>query len=171
MSNYTRAFRMAALVAMALLVPGCGGGDERAIRNRMSAIAKALTVPANEGELGRVARIASLRNVLAEHIQVSTGAAARPGAQIPPEVVGRDAVLGLAARWAPPASGVTVEFVDIQVTLDGSGAAAQVYCTAQATSGPPERPVVDARELTVGFSRLDGAWLVTSVRPEETLSR
>lgn len=171
MPNHTRAWRRAGPVATALLVLGCGGGDERAIRTRMDAIAQSLTVPANEGELGRVARIASLRNGLAENIEISTGVATSPGARVPQEFVGRDAVLGLAARWAPPAGGVTVEFVDMQVTLDGGGTTAQVYCTAQATSGPAERPLVDARELTIGFSKIEGAWLVTSVRPEETLAR
>jgi hypothetical protein len=171
MPNHTRAWRRAGPVATALLVLGCGGGDERAIRSQTDAIAQALTVPANEGELGRVARIASLRNGLAENIVISTGVATSPGAPVPQELVGRDAVLGLAARWAPPAGGVAVEFVDVQVMLDGGGTTAQVYCTAQATSGPAERPLVDARELTIGFSKIEGAWLVTSVRPEETLAR
>lgn len=160
-----------AVVAIAFIVSGCAGGDERAIKNQMSAIAQALTVPASEGELGRITRIASLRAALAENIQLSTGASVRPGAQIPPELVGRDAVLGLAARWSPPAAGVNVEFVDVQVTLDDGGSTAQVYCTAQATSGPPEQPIVDARELTVGFTKVDGEWLVSSVRPEDTLTR
>lgn len=171
MSNHQRAWRMAGFAAAAAIAIGCSSSDERAIKDQMAAIAKALTVPANEGELGRVARIASLRNVLAQDIQVSTGVSPRTGAQIPPEIVGRDAVLALAARWAPPTGGVTVEFVDIQVTRDGNGVVAQVYCTAQASSGPPERPVVDARELTVGFSKIDGEWRVTSVRPEDTLTR
>ena len=161
----------AAVLVIAVMMSGCGGGDEGAIKNQMSAIAQALSVPASEGELGRITRIASLRNALAENIQVSTGAPVRPGAQIPPELVGRDAVLGLAARWSPPRAGVTVEFVDVQVTVADGGATAQVYCTAQATSGPPEQPVVDARELTVGFAKIGGEWLVSSVRPEDTLTR
>ena len=171
MTNYRRTLRTAGLIAIAVIAAGCGDSDERAIKNQMTAIATALTVPANEGELGRITRIASLRNALAQDIRVSTGVSPRPGAQIPPEVVGRDAVLALSARWAPPATGVTVEFVDLQVTVDASGAGAQVYCTAQATSGPPERPLVDARELRVGFSKQNGSWLVSSVHPEETLTR
>jgi hypothetical protein len=95
----------------------------------------------------------------------------RPGAEIPQELVGRDAVLALAGRWAPPAGGVTIEFVDMQVTLDASRASAQVYCTARISSGPDDRPVVDARELTIGFSKIDGSWLLASVRPEDTLVR
>lgn len=149
----------------------CGDSDERAIKNQMSAIAESLSVPENDGELGRIARLAALRNVLAPDIAVSTGASTRPGAEVPPELVGRDAVLALAGRWVPPAGGVTIEFVDMQVTLDANRATAQVYCTARISSGPDERPVVDARELTIGFSRIDGSWLISSVRPEETLVR
>src|SRR5215204_6071415 len=107
MSNCTRTRRTAGLMAVAVIMVGCGGGDERAIKKQMTAIATALTVPANDGELGRITRIASLRNALPQDIQVSTGVSSRPGARIPPEVVGRDAVLALAARWALPATGVT----------------------------------------------------------------
>jgi hypothetical protein len=150
---------------------GCGDSDERAIRNQMSAIADALTVPENDGELGRIARLASLRNLLAPDIAMSTGVPDRPGAEVPPEIVGRDAVLALAGRWVPPAGGVTIEFVDMQVTLDASRLGAQVYCTARISSGPDERPVIDARELSIGFSKIDGSWLIASARPEETLVR
>jgi hypothetical protein len=128
-------------------------------------------VPANDGDLGRLARIASLRNALAPDVQVSSGVSPRPGAQIPSEISGRDAVLALVGRWTPPPGGVTVEFVDLQVTLDASRANAQVYCTAKLTSGTAEQPLVDARELTIGVARIDGDWLITSIRPEETLSR
>src|SRR5688572_33351450 len=96
----------------------CGDSDERAIKNQMSAIAESLSVPANDGELGRIARLAVLRNVLAPDIAISTGASSRPGAEVPPELVGRDAVLALVGRWVPPAGGVTIEFVDMQVTLE-----------------------------------------------------
>ena len=136
----------------------------------MAAIAEALTVPPSDGELGKIGRIAALRRALAPDIQLSTGVPP-PGAQIPPEVSGRDAVLALAGRWVPPPGGVTVEFVDVQVTLDGSRTTAQVYCSAKVTSGSPEKPLVDARELTVALAKRDDDWLVTSVRPEATLAR
>ena len=44
----------------------------------MSAIAESLSAPENDGELGRVARIAALRKVLAPDIAVSTGVPDRP---------------------------------------------------------------------------------------------
>ena len=149
----------------------CAPSEEREIRNELAVIAEALSVPANDGDLGRLARIASLRRALAPDVQVSTGVPSLPGAQIPPEISGRDSVLALAGRWSPPPGGVTVEFVDVNVTLDASRTGAQVYCTVKAASGPGEKPVVDARELTIMFARIGGEWLITSVRPEETLIR
>ena len=154
-----------------MALAACVPSEEREIRNQLSGIAETLSVPAKDGDLGRLARIASLRNALAPDVQVSTGVSPRPGAQIPPEISGRDSVLALVGRWSPPPGGVTVEFVDVNVTLDASRTGAQVYCTVKAASGSDEKPVVDARELTIGFSRIDGEWLITSVRPEETLSR
>lgn len=163
--------RAAGLALVLTLAAGCGFREEDAIKDRLAEIAGSLSVPENDGELGRIARIAALSRAFAPDVRVSTGVSPRPGAQIPPEIVGRESLLALAGRWIPPPGGLVVEFVDVQVTLDDSRATASVYCTARMTSGRDEQPVVDARELTVGFSKIDGEWLVTSVRPEETLSR
>jgi hypothetical protein len=150
--------------------------DERAIRHQMSAIAQSLTVPAHEGSLGAITRLGSLRKALASDIRVlaSASSAAIPGvgAQPPDEIVGRDMVLALVGRWIPPPGGTTVEFVDVQLTVDAGQPTAQVYCTAKVTSrGTGEQPTVDARELTAGFAKVEGTWIVTWVRPEETLVR
>ena len=159
------------LVVLLTMTVACGRSEEGAIKEQIETIAETLSAPANEGDLSRLARIAALRKVFAPDVRVSLGGAAAPGAQAAPEVVGRDAMLGLVGRWAPPSGGVQVEFVDVQVTLDESRTTAQVYGTAKATSGTDDRPVVDARELTVGFAKIDGDWVITSVRPEETLKR
>ena len=79
-------------------------------------------------------------------------------------------MLALVGRWVAPAGGVTIEFVDVQVTLAADRATAQVYSTARFHPAR-RRPVVDARELTIGFAEIDGSWLITSVRPENTLVR
>jgi hypothetical protein len=158
------------VAVLTVVAAACGDSDERAIRSRMSSMAETLTVPEGEGELGRMARVAALRTALAPDVRVSIDAA-RPGSPSSSDVAGRDAVLALVGRWAPPAGGVDVEFVDVQVTLDDDGATATVYCTAKAASGNDDRPTVDARELTIGFAKIDGTWLITSVRPEDTLVR
>ncbi len=157
------------LIAVLTMTTACGGGEEGAIKKQIESIAEILSVPAAEGELGRVARIAALRKVFAENLRVSIGGSAP--AQVPPDIVGRDAVLALLGRWTPPVGGFELEFVDLQVTVDPGGATAQVCGTARATSGTNDPPDVDARELTVGFAKIDGDWVITSVRPEETLTR
>ena len=145
--------------------------DERAIRNQMSAVAESLTVQINERELTRMTRIASLRKALAADIQVVGGAsAAAPGNMpVPQALVSRDAVLALLGRWNP-AGGATVEFVDVQVSVDDDRAEATVYCTGKITSAPPGQSTIDARELIVAFAKPEGEWVVTSVRVEETLT-
>ena len=168
-----------ALLAIAAAVLGYRwwSSDERAVRRQMASIAEALTVGPGEGSLGPVTRVATLRNALAPDIRVSggpppAGSDQGTGTRRPPEVVGRDAVLALIGRWIPPPGGVTVQFVDMQVTVDDGGAGAEVYCTATIESaGASGQPNVDARELVVGFQKIEGDWLVSSVRVEETLMR
>jgi hypothetical protein len=150
--------------------------DERVIRKQMSQIAQSLTIAPNEGALGPVTRLGMLRKVLAPDIRVSgrrlSGGDASAPQPEPEEIVGRDTVLALASRWLPAAGGVTVEFVDVQITVAQGRATAQVYGTAKVTSrGVSGQPTVDAIELTAGFTNADGTWLVSWVRPEDTLVR
>lgn len=138
--------------------------DQRAIRHQLAAIAAALTVRPGEGDLGPVTRAAALRKALAPDVRVSAGGQ---------EIVSRDAVLGLATRWSAPAGGLTVEFDDVQVTVHDDRESADVYCTAKLTGASPQggEPTVDAREVTVGFVKLDGDWVVSSAKTQDTLAR
>ena len=63
-----------------------------------------------------------------------------------------------------------VEIVDVHVTIDEGGHRAIVHGTAEITAGTSE-PTVDAREVLVALSKIDGEWLVTSARPADTLRR
>jgi hypothetical protein len=142
--------------------------DERAIRRQLSAIAESLTVAPNEGSLGSISRLAQLRKALAPDIRVSPVPRRSGGGDQADDIVGRDAVLALASRWAPPAGGVTVEFVDVRVTVGDSGTDAQVSCAAKVTSGgASEEPTVDVRDVMLAFRKIDGAWLVSAARPVE----
>jgi hypothetical protein len=141
--------------------------DERAIRSRLSDVGRSLTVAPNEPELARVTRIAALRNALAPDIRVWPPATLA-GAPAPPQIVGRDTVLALAARWVPPPGGLGVSFSDVDVRINGDGTTAAVSCTATiATGGASEPPTAEAHALTIGFSHIDGEWVVTSVRPRD----
>ena len=138
---------------------------ERVIRNRLGGLARTLSVPANDGDLGRVTRLAELRHYFAEDVHVRVGAAG-------PEITSRDALLGLIAGWTPP-GGWTIEFVDLHVTLGQEATTARVYLTAK-VSGRDARtsePTLDAREANLLMAKQNGAWVVTSAEAAETLQR
>ncbi len=140
--------------------------DERAIKKQLAAIAESLTVAPDEGSLGPVTRVATLRRTLAPDVRVSAGPpstgsdAAGAGAHT---LAGRDAVLGAASRWAPP-GGVTVDFVNVRIEVSDDRGSAHVSCTATMTSpGASGAPTVDARDIRIDFTRIEGAWLVSVV--------
>ena len=102
--------RKAAVLSMRVAILGlilaaaiaCGDSDERAIRNQMSAIAESLSAPENDGELGRVARIAALRKVLAPDIAVSTGVPDRPARRFHRSLAATRCWRSSAAGWRRP---------------------------------------------------------------------
>lgn len=139
---------------------------ERAVKNRLGELATTLSVPANDGDLGRVTRVAELRHYFAEDVHVRASASG-------PEITSRDALLGLLGGWTPPPGGWTIEFVDVQVTLGQESATAQVYLTAK-VSGHDARTgaaILDAREANLAMAKQNGDWVVTSVEATDTLQR
>lgn len=138
--------------------------DERAVRSRLNELADTLSMPANTSDIARVTRLAGLRRYFSDAVHV------RFGGQ---EVTSRDALVALLGRWTPPPGGVTVEFVDVQVTLDPAGVGAQVYLTAKATGRDARTgdPTIDAHEANVTMAKRDGDWVVSNVESEETLQK
>lgn len=139
---------------------------ERAIKNRLGELAGALSVPANDGDLGRVTRVAKLRHYFAEDVRVRAGASG-------PEITSRDALLGIMGGWTPPPGGWTVEFVDVHVALGQESTTAQVHLTAKVSGHDPRtsEPTLDAREATLTMAKRDGDWVVATVEATETLQR
>ena len=157
---------LVSFVAIAFLIYQWWPSPERAIKNRLGGLAKTLSVPANDGDLGRVTRVAELRHYFAQDVRVRAGASG-------PEITSRDALLGLIGAWTPPPGGWTIEFVDVQVTLGQQATSARVYLTAK-VSGHDARtsePTLDAREANFSMAKQDGDWVVTSVEAAETLQR
>ncbi len=138
--------------------------DERAIRSRLGELADTLSMPATAGDIARVTRLAGLRKFFTDDVHV------RFGGQ---EVTSRDALLALVSRWAPPPGGVTVEFVDVQITVDDGAAEARVYLTAKVTGRDARtgEPTIDAREANITMTRGDGGWALSSAESQETLQK
>ena len=142
---------------------------QRAIKRQLGNLAAALSAPPDaRGDIDRLARVAGLRNYFAPDVQVKAGPTSSTG----PELTSRDALVGALAAWNPSASGWTVDFVDVQITLD-SRSTARAYLTVEVTTPDPRtgQPAVDAREAKVGMAEREGVWVITSAAPVETLQR
>ena len=135
---------------------------ERAIKRRLKDLGATLSVPANDTELGRVARVARLRGYLAEDIHL------RAGGQ---QLASREALLAVAAGFMP-SGGLTVEPVDVQVAVGPDTATAEVYLDVKLTSpGSTGGPIVDAHEGKVTMAKRNGEWVITDAESQQTLTR
>jgi hypothetical protein len=127
----------------------------RDLKRQMGELAAALSVPAGESEVARIARLAQLRRHLAEDVRVRTGDA---------EISSRDAILGAVNAWKPPATGIDVRFVDTQVFID-SESAARAYMSVEVATPDPRggQPTIDRQDTSVRLEKRDGRWLITNV--------
>jgi hypothetical protein len=131
----------------------------RALKRQMGELAAALSVPAGESDVARIARVAQLHRQLAEDIRVRAGDA---------EISSREAILGAVSAWKPPVTGIDVRFVDTQVFID-SATAARAYMSVEVAAPDPRRgqPTVDRQDASVRLEKRDGQWLITSVESKE----
>jgi hypothetical protein len=138
----------------------------RVIKRQLGELAAALSVPEEgEGDVDRLARVARLRNYFAPDVRLTLGTSGR-------EITSRDELLAAVRGWRPSPGGVTVAFVDVQIALDSSDSA-RAYMTVELTTrdAPDTQPAFDAREVTVGLAPVEGAWVITTAEPAETLRR
>lgn len=132
--------------------------DETEIRGALERIADAVTSgAAEEGEVARIARAASIRNELDPQITVDAG---------PPfsKITGREALVGAVARLNSTVRDLDVQLNDVQVALAPDRQTARVSLTAEAhfrDDGGGQ--AFEARELDVMFRRRDGDWVVAEV--------
>jgi ketosteroid isomerase-like protein len=136
---------------------------QRAIKGELSALAAALSVPAESaGHTTGIERAAELRHFFADDVHVS----AEPGGR---EITSRDALLAAVAAWIPPPGGCNVDFVDVQVALDADAALARAYMTVEMTTADQRtgQPAMDKKEMVVSLAKAGGAWVIANVRPAE----
>ena len=126
----------------------------RMVKARLGEIAAAVSIPPNEAELARVARIAQLRKLVTADVHVTVGS---HGA----DLQSRDAVVGAAAVFTAPPSGWNVDFVNADVNVRGDDTA-RAFVTADVTTRDPQTGSerLDSREVLFSFVKQDGAWLV-----------
>jgi hypothetical protein len=150
---------LGAAVAAALFWPT----DARRIRATLAAAAEAVSSRAGEAELERVARAAGLARTLAAEVVVEAG----PDG---PAVRGRETVVGLASRLRMQGP-LSVEFDGVQLAIDGEAATATAQAFARVRGGSAaEAGGYDGVEVRIDLAKVDGAWLITRVAPERTLT-
>jgi hypothetical protein len=138
--------------------------DARAIRQRLATAAAAVSRPAGEGDLQRVARAASLLNSLTPDVVVDAGPEG-------PSVRGRETVAGLASRLGPGGPSA-IELVDTGLVIDGPAGRATATILVRVTGG--DRGEVDAYDgtaLQVELAKVEGAWLIARVTRAAALRR
>jgi hypothetical protein len=137
----------------------------RAVKRRLGEVAAALSVPAGETEIDRIARLAQLRRYLAPDVHVRAKASAQ-------EITSRDAVLAIVGSFRPATEGFDVRFTDTQVFVE-SESAAHAYMAVEVITPDPRsgQPTVDSRNASVGLARRDGEWLVTNAESMESPTR
>ena len=142
----------------------------RALKRQMGEVAAALSVPAGETDVARIARLAQLGRHLADNVRVHTGDA---------EISSRDAILGAVNAWKPPAGGIDVRFVDTQVFIDSESQARRVHvggggdagstgraadCRSSGSGGPSREPGPPVADYERGVEATTATPVI--IRPE-----
>ena len=136
----------------------------RLIKRQLGRLAATLSVPANEADIARIARLAQLRRYLAEDVHLTVGRG-----EI--DIASRDVLLAaVAARRVPP-GGADVQFVDVQVTVD-SNDTARAFMAVEVRSedaGSGERSL-DSRDARVTLAKRNGEWVITTAESPQPLT-
>lgn len=129
----------------------------RAVKRQLGELAAVLTVPANEPELARAARVAGLRHFLADTVHVRVG---RSG----PQFATREDVLAAVGGWSAPPGGWTVDVTDVEISMDTTTTARASF-TADMTTRDPQtgQQTRDSRDAAVSLVNQGGEWVVTDL--------
>ena len=146
------------LAVAALVVRSLLPSEEARIRRQFQQLAETASVEAGETALIRAARAARLGAYFTDQAGVDLGGTYEA-------IQGRDAVTALAAALRLPESGLVVEILDTEVTVDAESSQAAASMTAQATTfSSAGEEQFDAREFVVRLRKVDGEWLIDEMR-------
>lgn len=155
-------------VPLVLVVASAGAylwwnSPERQIQRTLNGLADALSHDPPATSLSAISAASAIREYFAADVVIEAGA---PFSALR----GRDAVLGAAARLHAAVPALLVEFVDVRIALGPDRTDATVDCTATATiSNRGGQQTVDARELILTMTRVDGRWVIESAKLVEVL--
>jgi len=133
----------------------------RMVKARLGEIAAAISIPPGEREIDRLARLARLRKLATSDVHVTVG---KDG----PVLDSRDAVLAAIGAATVPPGGWNVDFVDVDIRVNGDDTA-RAYVTADMTTKDPQtgQQSLDSRDVVFSFAKSDGEWLVREAEVKE----
>ena len=145
--------------------------EARIVRGRVDAAATAVSSRAGEGDLDRLARLASLGKLLTPDVVLE----AEPGGLA---IRGRDAIVALASQVAAAGGPQTIELTDVDVTVDEAKIRATVTAVVRVTSASPgESPRTGPASsfhgdvVRIELVKDGGDWLIARAAPEPALRR
>jgi hypothetical protein len=159
-------------LAGALLVVALGWWlyptDVRRVRAACHELAHAVSVPPQEPDLARAARLAAFARPLSPDLLVEVeGVEAR--------LEGRDQVVAIASRLSASPRGMTVTLEGLDVTIgeDRQSAEARAVATVREPAPDGNSDVVEHRRVALRWSRSDRGWQLVHalVQDAETLRR
>jgi uncharacterized protein DUF4440 len=160
MSDFERSYSgtIVAAILLAVMIAGIGyrywPSDERAIRRHLSNLAEALSFPLTESEEERLTRIAVLREYFAPDVRVVLDDR---------ELTSRDEIINLLSSYRPPPGGLSVEFVNIAITLAEDHETATVTLTARMSSTNEQGvSTLDERVANLTMRNVDDDWVIAN---------
>lgn len=138
--------------------------DEAQIEAVLERIAENLAGGAAEAEVARLARAASLRHEFAPDVVIDAGEPLQ-------RINGREALVGMAARLHGTVRNLEVRFHDLAIVVAPDRQAATATVTAEARFDDGAGRGIEARDLAMTFTRVDGDWVVASVSLIRALER
>lgn len=137
-------------------------GDARRIRSRLTMLAAAVSVPAAESDLQRVARVAGLARALAPDVALDPGDGSGG-------LTGRDTVMALVSRLAIGGPTlIDLENIEVEVGPDRTRAVATALVRVR--SGPDPARLLDGHVVRFELVKADGEWLLRRAAPEQALA-
>ena len=139
--------------------------DEAVIRARLDDLAATVSHSGGGEGFSMLTRAAKFGTFFTQDVVIEIGGGVA-------SIRGRDTVMALAAKAQVPGEGFTIRFVDVTVVVDPSGLSALATMTATAQGRSlGDYQAIDARELEMGWRKVDGEWQIDRVTGVETLQR
>lgn len=136
---------------------------ELIIRKRLSQLAAAASIPANETPLTKLAKSRQLAELFTGDAQVTVDVPGRATQSFSGREEVQQAALGARAIF----NTLRVQFVDVNVRVDSNKSSAATHLTA--TADLPGERLPEVEELEIGFTNVDHTWLVNRVQTIKTL--